>query len=281
MSAPACAVLLAIGNELLNGEVQDCNLYVLAQRLTQQGFRVEQAAMVRDDPQAIAASLITLLESHPDILLTSGGLGPTEDDCTLPAVARALRRPLAEMAEARQMLELTYERLLSAGHVLQRGPEEARRKMAQLPLGALPLLNPVGVAPGVWLEHDATTVICLPGVPAELEGLLEIEVLPRLVARFGQQSWVEHAIVVRCQDEANVARLLREIADRYRDVYIKSLAHAFPMANVATGDSSELRIIAAMHAANEHVAQSRLQEVLTALRLALTRAGIPVLRIES
>ncbi|HRT32344.1 MAG TPA: molybdopterin-binding protein, partial [Anaerolineae bacterium] len=120
MSAIARVALLAIGNELLNGEVQDCNLHTLARRLTQQGFRVEQAAMVRDDPPAIAASLRALLATRPDVLLVSGGLGPTADDCTLSAVAAALGRPLLETPAARQAVESAYDRLLAAGYVPQR-----------------------------------------------------------------------------------------------------------------------------------------------------------------
>jgi molybdenum cofactor synthesis domain-containing protein len=281
VSAPARVVLLAIGNELLNGEVRDSNLFVLARSLTRQGFKVEQAAMVRDDPQAIAALLVTLLESHPEVIIISGGLGPTADDCTLAAVADTLEQPLVEMPAAREMVNLAYSRLLAAGYVPQRGPEEAQRKMARLPLGAKPLLNPVGVAPGVWLETGATTLVCLPGVPEEMEALLEGTVMLQLTARFGQRYWVEHAIIVHCEDEATLTKPLREIAAGYPDIYIKSLAQSFPKSGAPDTTSAELRIIIAMHAADESQAQQRLKEVRDALQLALNRASVPVLRIES
>jgi len=281
VSVPARVVLLAIGNELLNGEVRDSNLYTLARSLTQRGFRVEQAAMVRDDPQTIAALLNTLLELHPEVIVISGGLGPTDDDCTLPAVAHAVGQPLMEMPAAREMVDQAYSRLLSAGYVLQRGPEAAQRKMARLPLGAEPLLNPVGVAPGVWLETDTTTLICLPGVPEEMGALLEGSAIPRLVARFGQRYWVEHAVIVLCEDEANVAEPLREIAASYPNIYIKSLAQTFPGSDASGAANPELRIIVAMHAADKPAAQRQIQAACAALQLALTRASISVLRIES
>ncbi|MBN1922589.1 MAG: competence/damage-inducible protein A [Anaerolineae bacterium] len=281
MSAPARVVLLVIGNELLNGEVRDSNLFTLARDLTRQGFKVEQAAMVRDDPQAIAALLVTLLKLHPDVIIISGGLGPTADDCTLAAVADALKQPLVEIPTAREMVNQAYSRLLAAGYVPQRGPEEAQRKMARLPLGAKPLLNPVGVAPGVWLEAGATTLICLPGVPEEMEALLEGTVTPQLTARFGQRHWAEHAIIVHCEDEANITKPLQEIAAGYPDIYIKSLAQSFPKSGTPKTANAELRIIVATHAADETQAQQRLKEVRDALQLALSRAGIPVLRTES
>lgn len=278
MSAPARAVLLVIGNELLNGEVQDCNFFTLARELTRQGFSVQQAAMVRDTSHAIAASLIALLETHPDVLISSGGLGPTEDDGTLLAVAEALESPLSETPAARDLVEAHYDRLLAAGHVPRRGPAEARRKMAQLPIGATPLPNPIGVAPGVWLEHGPTLLICLPGVPAELEAILHATVLPLLTARFGRRVWAERALTAHCADEADVAALLRAITSRYPDVYIKSLAHPFPAAGELATSNAELRIIAAMHAPDEVAAQRRLAEVMGELQAALARAGVPVLR---
>lgn len=280
MSAIARVALLAIGNELLNGEVQDCNLHTLARRLTQQGFRVEQAAMVRDDPPAIAASLRALLAPRPDVLLVSGGLGPTADDCTLSAVAAALGRPLLETPAARQAVESAYDRLLAAGYVPQRGPEEARRKMSRLPEGALPLFNPVGVAPGVWLEPGETILICLPGVPAELAALLEGTVIPRLSARFGRQAWAEGALVVQCEDEADLAGILREVAARYPEVYVKSLAQPFPVTGVSSAENAALRILAAAHALDVTAAQAQVEETLRTLESACADAGVPVLRRE-
>jgi len=281
VNVPARVVLLAIGNELLNGEVRDSNLYTLARSLTQRGFRVEQAAMVRDDPQTIAALLNTLLTLHPEVIIISGGLGPTDDDCTLPAVAHAVRQPLVEIPAAREMVDQAYSRLLAAGYVLQRGPEAAQRKMARLPLGAKPLLNPVGVAPGVWLETGTTTLICLPGVPEEMEALLEGTAMPQLIARFGQRYWAEHTVIIHCEDEANVAEPLREIAASYPNIYIKSLAQTFPGSGAPGAANPELRIIVATHAADKSTAQHQLQEACAALQLALTRANISVLRTES
>lgn len=272
MSGAARAALLVIGSELLNGEIRDCNLFTLARELTRLGFTVQQAAMVRDESCAIAASLITLLASRPELLIISGGLGPTEDDGTLDAIAAALSRPLVEMPAARALVEAHYDRLLAAGYVPERGPEAARRKMSRLPAGATPLPNPIGVAPGVMLEAGGALIVCLPGVPAELTAIFDTALVPLLAARFEHYLWVERALVAHCEDEAHVAPLLHAISACYPAAYIKSLARPFPAAG-----SAELRIIAAMHAQDEVEAQRYLGEVMDALRQALADAGIVVL----
>ncbi len=226
------AKLLAIGNELLNGEVRDRNLYTLITSLTRSGITVEAAALVRDDLQRIAASLLWLLSDAPHVVILCGGLGPTADDGTLAAVAYALQRPLRESAAARELVEQHYQRLITAGYLQALSPEEPRRKMATLPEGAEPLPNPRGTAPGVRLLHGETLIYCLPGVPEEMEGMLHESVLPELRARFELHPEARAEIVIHVDDEASLAALLRETQAQFPDVYLKSLARAFPAARV-------------------------------------------------
>ena len=125
------ASLLAIGNELLNGVVRDANLFSLSQHLTQMGFCVTHAAMVRDDPVKIAHVVLFLLAQKPDVLLCSGGLGPTEDDLTLSALTEALHVPLVLNSAAAGLVESHYDRLL-AQHYLALRPAFARQNNAFL-----------------------------------------------------------------------------------------------------------------------------------------------------
>ncbi len=180
---PTCS-LLAIGNELLNGEIRDLNLYTLSQSLTHLGFCVNQAVIVRDSPASIGSGLGYLLASRPDVVLCSGGLGPTGDDLTLQSLAQYLGRDLVLNAEARRMVEAQYDQLIAAGYLEQRGPEAAREKMARLPDGARPLPNPVGTAPAVCVEAQDTILYVLPGVPAELDAIFAASVVPELQQRF-------------------------------------------------------------------------------------------------
>ncbi len=270
----ARAVLVAIGNELLNGEVQDTNLYRLIGRLTRRGVTVQQAAMVRDDPADIAALLCHLLAAAPEVMILSGGLGPTGDDLTLSALAQALALPLVEDATARALVEQQYQQLLARGYLLQWGPETARQKMARLPQGATPLPNPVGTAPGVRLEHGPTLIFCLPGVPAELEAIFSAWVEPELLHRFGPSSWVEAALIAHCDDEAALADPLREVAARHPAVYLKSLARPFPAAHV-----EGVRVVAAVRAETEAAGQAQVAQTLADLEQCLDQAGIPVERV--
>ncbi|MGC9393278.1 MAG: competence/damage-inducible protein A [Anaerolineae bacterium] len=265
------ASLLAIGNELLNGAVRDTNLFSLSQNLTRMGFSVEYTAMVRDIPQKIADVVLFLLAQQPDVLLCSGGLGPTEDDLTLPALAEALHMPLAFDSTAADLVESHYDRLLAQHYLTQRGPAFAREKMATLPLGAQPLPNPVGTAPGVKMEHQKTTIYVLPGVPAELEAIFAASIAPELLRRFTPGIWAEHSMLVYCDDEADLAIPLRDVAQRHPEVYLKSLAKPFPAAS-----TEGLRVIAVALAATESEAHAAAQETLNDLHRTAEAAGLPV-----
>ncbi|MBN1877177.1 MAG: competence/damage-inducible protein A [Anaerolineae bacterium] len=266
--------LLVIGNELLNGAVRDKNLFTLTYELTQLGLTVEHAIMVRDEPDMIACFLHFMLAQNLDVILCSGGLGPTVDDLTLSALANALQRPLERNPEAYALVEAHYERLLNQHYLTQHGPQAAREKMATLPRGAIPLPNPVGTAPGVQLEYEGTLLYVLPGVPAELEAIFAESVVPELRRRFLLSTWVEQALLVHCDDEADVAPILREIGASYPQVYLKSLAKPFPAAS-----AEGLRVMVAVSEPEAEVAQATITRVLAELCVHLEAAGFRVERL--
>ncbi len=276
MSNLPTARLLAIGDELLNGDVRDANVYWLSRRLTRLGVRVQEARMIRDVPAEIQATLRALLAKEPEIVIVSGGLGPTEDDCTLAGVADAVGLSLTLHPEARRLVEAQYDRLLTAGHVARRGSKAVRRKMARLPEGATPMPNPKGTAPGVVLAHGATRIYCLPGVPAELEAIFTASVVPDVRDHLALGAWVEVELTVACRDEAAVAAPLREVAAHHPDVYLKSLARAFPVAL-----EGRLRIIAAAQASDAMTAQTRAEAALRDLKLQLEAEGFHVSGVSS
>jgi molybdenum cofactor synthesis domain-containing protein len=267
---PTCG-LLAIGNELLNGEIRDRNLYTLSRRLTQLGVTVSGAAIARDRPARIREAIHFLLDQRPDLVVCTGGLGPTEDDLTLQALAEALESPLVHVDQARRLIDQQYEDLRSQGYLREPGPEAARAKMAQLPTGGTPLPNPCGTAPGVMIEHQETLLFVLPGVPAEMEAILEASILPALRDRFELDAWVEGALRVHVDDEAEVAQPLGEVSRRHPDVYLKSLAQPFPAAR-----EEGLRVIATTQAASEEEAQDAVEAALADLKEALEKAGLEV-----
>jgi molybdenum cofactor synthesis domain-containing protein len=265
------AALLAIGNELLNGDIRDKNLFTLSQRLTRLGFQVQQALLVRDEPDAIVEAFHLLLTHQIDLLICSGGLGPTDDDLTLAALAQAMERPLTFAPDAYQHINEHYERLIREERLDQPSPEATRRKMAALPQGATPLPNPVGTAPGVAMRYQTTLIYALPGVPEELEAIFAESIVPALQARFETAAWVERAFFVSCDDEAALAEILHDVSEEHADVYIKSLARPFFSAG-----SHRLKILVMTHGEDATQAESRVAQACDDLQAALQRAGFDI-----
>jgi nicotinamide-nucleotide amidase len=172
------AEIITTGTELLLGEIVDTNAAWLSQRLAELGIDLYRRTTVGDNPGRLAVALGRALTEH-DLVLVSGGLGPTADDCTAAAVAEALGVPLVEHGEARRQVE---EWAARRGRTLTEGDF----KQARLPAGATPLLNRRGSAPGLFWRDDrggkTVTVVVLPGVPSELEAMFVTEVRPRLAS---------------------------------------------------------------------------------------------------
>lgn len=178
------AALLMIGEELLQGRILDTNSWGLARKLAECGVRVVAIEKVGDREPEIAAAVRRLLKGA-DLVITSGGLGPTFDDVTFSAVARGVRRKAVVHPEAAQWLEAWMAALRKRGRTMTPAQVRIQRRQARLPAGAVALRNHHGSAPGSWLETAGGIVASLPGVPRELFGLYEGEIAPRLRARAG------------------------------------------------------------------------------------------------
>lgn len=164
------AEIIAIGTELLLGEITDTNSAHIARRLREVGLDLWWISAVGDN-EARIAELVSQARQRSAIVITSGGLGPTVDDPTRAAVARAFGVPLEFRPELWAQIEARFQRY-------GRPATENNRKQAYIPAGALALENPVGTAPCFIVEHSSGAVISLPGVPRELEYMLEHAVLP-------------------------------------------------------------------------------------------------------
>ncbi len=168
------AEIIAIGSELLLGGRQDSNSVLLADKLAAVGVEVRFKTVVGDDEADIVAVLRTAA-SRADVLVLTGGLGPTSDDRTRQAVARATGRSLRRHPEA---LAGMRQRLAAWG----RTPTSAQLRQALIPSGAQVLGNPMGTAPGFCLKWKGCVLYALPGVTLEAELMVDQEVVPRLVA---------------------------------------------------------------------------------------------------
>jgi len=171
------AEILTIGTELLLGHIVDSNTRMIAVALRENGFDLFRTATVGDNPERIALAVSNAFEQS-EVLITAGGLGPTVDDVTRQGVAQALG---VELEFREELWTQIVERFKAFG----REPTENNRSQATVPKDAIGIENAVGTAPGFIAEKAEKIVIALPGVPAELEHLLEQEVLPYLRTRYG------------------------------------------------------------------------------------------------
>ncbi|MBI2104212.1 MAG: competence/damage-inducible protein A [Candidatus Omnitrophica bacterium] len=164
--------ILTIGSELTSGATVNTNAAYLARRLAEAGFPCARQVAVPDEREPLVEALRQALP-RCELLVTTGGLGPTFDDITMAAVAEAVQRPLVYVPSAAAAIRRFYTRR-------HRRLQRAALRQAYLPRGAVPLPNPLGTAPGIWLPLDGMVLVALPGVPRELHAILDRHVLPRL-----------------------------------------------------------------------------------------------------
>jgi len=194
------AAILAVGTELLSVDRVDSHSLRLAARLERHGVALVRKAVVADDEEEIAAEVVAAL-ARVDLLIVTGGLGPTADDLTREGCARALGLRLVEDAA---VWEAIGRRFASFG----RTPSENNRRQALVPEGAAVLANARGTAPGLRLDRGGRTLFLLPGVPHELEELVERELEPWLVARSSGGGTERRTLRVAMRPESEVDRML-------------------------------------------------------------------------
>jgi nicotinamide-nucleotide amidase len=174
---PRRAVIIAVGSELLSPLRADTNSLFVTARLNELGIEVVTKLIVGDRRGDLSAAVRASLD-QADLLVLTGGLGPTDDDLTRPSVADALGLALVEDPA---ILETIAERFARRGMAMP----PVNRVQAQVPVGAAVLPNPNGTAPGLWIEHGGKTIVLLPGPPREMQPMLEAALAERLAPRAG------------------------------------------------------------------------------------------------
>jgi nicotinamide-nucleotide amidase len=177
------AEIIAIGSELLLGQIVDTNSSYIAKRLAENGIELVQTATVGDDLQQME-EVIRGAANRSQIVITTGGIGPTEDDLTREVIAEVFQRPLTFQPHLMEQIETLFKK---------RGFRmvESNRKQAYIPKGSIPIENPKGTAPGFIVEHSNGSIISIPGVPPEMEYLMENTVIPYLRKRFD----IKHEVI--------------------------------------------------------------------------------------
>ena len=201
------AEVIAVGSELLGSTRLDTNSLFLAGRLGDLGVELRAKSVVGDDRLRLRDVFLGAL-SRADLVILTGGLGPTDDDLTREVVSDALGRPMSEQASIVAQLEARFAR---------RGLRmpDVNRRQAMVPQGAQVLDNPNGTAPGLMIEHDARVVVLLPGPPRELQPMFDALCRTSLAARAGQSKIYRETLFVAGRGESHVEELAQPIYSRW------------------------------------------------------------------
>ena len=212
------AEIIAVGTELLLGQIVDTNSAYMAQQLTTVGLDLHFKCTVGDNLERIKSTLRTAL-SRSDFIITTGGIGPTLDDLTREAVAQVLNRPLVFQPQLFEQISDFFRRL-------GRPVSENNRKQAYVPEGATPIENPVGTAPGFIAEENGKAIISVPGVPHEMRYFLEHSVLPYLRNRLGiREVIVSRVLKLFGIGESMVDERIKDLIEGGTNPTIGLLAH--------------------------------------------------------
>jgi nicotinamide-nucleotide amidase len=199
------AEIITIGDELLIGQVVDTNSAWIGEQLNLIGVKVKQITSISDDKQAI---LTTLEEAQrrADIILITGGLGPTKDDISKTTLCEYFQCGYRFDEQVHQHLIKIFERF---GRTLS----DLNKKQAELPEVCITLFNANGTAPGMWFENKGKVLVSMPGVPYEMKGIMKDEVLPRLQAHFNTQAIFHKTILTMGIGESYLSEIIAEWED--------------------------------------------------------------------
>lgn len=275
------AGIVSVGTELVTGQCVDTNSAWLSSRLTERGIAVVEHVTVGDDVSGLDAAVRRIMVTG-ELLIVTGGLGPTADDITRDGLARALEAPLIESAEAMGQIRAFFERW-------QRPMPESNRLQALIPRGCEVLPNTRGTAPGILFRRERVLIAALPGVPTEMKAMFEATVAPMLPKEGGACT---RSVRLHCFgiSEAKLGETIHDLMRRDRNplvgttasqavlaVRILATAESEARANeLLTADEAEVRRrLGTVVYGNE---EDTLQSVVVAM---LTRSGRTVSTAES
>ena len=244
------AEIIAVGSELLTPDRLDTNSLFLTEELNRLGIEVVRKTIVGDDRELLSAAFRDALDRVP-LVISSGGLGPTEDDLTREAVADLLGRRLHRNDE---ILRAIQGRFRSFGREMP----EVNVRQAMVPEGAEPLDNPGGTAPGLWIEEKGRMIALLPGPPRELKPMFLEKIVPRLARRVSGVRLFHRDLRVAGMGESHVEQRIAPIYKRYGDVHTTVLA-----------SPGEIQIHLRMWTDDSAHAEKTLKEIVEGIQIAL------------
>lgn len=196
------AIIITLGDEILSGATIDTNAAYIAKNLMAIGIDVTKRCSVGDNPGDIEREIKAGLAAF-DLVITTGGLGPTEDDITKGVICKVFETPLVEYGEVLAALKVRYKQLGISMSEMERG-------MAKQPEGATLLPNPLGTAPGILFDREGTVFCAMAGVPSEMRALMDQALIPYLEKRVSRRVILFRNISTFGIPESRLATMLKE-----------------------------------------------------------------------
>ena len=200
------AEIITIGDEILIGQIVDTNSAFIAKELNKIGISVKQISTVEDERSHILEAL-NEAKVRADIIIITGGLGPTKDDITKDCLCEFFEDKLINNEEVLKHIEFLFEKYIDTPI------SDLNRKQAMLPSKALALMNKFGTAPGMWFESEGKAYVSLPGVPFEMKALIEDEVIPRLQQNFKRPVILHKTVLTYGMGESAIAEKIEAWED--------------------------------------------------------------------
>ena len=244
------AEIIAVGSELLTPDRLDTNSLFLTEQLNRLGIEVVRKTIVGDNAELLREAFREAL-NRVELVISSGGLGPTEDDLTRETVADLLGRKLRRNDEIVRAIQARFR---SFGREMP----EVNVRQAMVPEGAEALDNPRGTAPGLWIEDAGRMIALLPGPPRELKPMFLEQIVPRLERRASGVRLFHRDLRVAGMSESHVEQRIAPIYKRYPDVQTTVLA-----------SPGEIQIHLRMWTGDERHAEKTLKEIVEGIQLAL------------
>ncbi|MEC3907312.1 competence/damage-inducible protein A [Tamlana sp. 2201CG12-4] len=192
------AEIITIGDELLIGQVVDTNSAFISKQLNKIGVSVYQITSIQDDKEHILQALADA-EKRVDIIILTGGLGPTKDDITKKTIAEYFNDTLVKNESVLQNIEAIWRQHVRTTML------QVNRDQALIPSKSKPLMNRLGTAPGMWIEKAEKVFISLPGVPYEMKALMEYQVIPKLKGKYNCPFIIHKTMIVYGLGESALA----------------------------------------------------------------------------
>jgi nicotinamide-nucleotide amidase len=245
--------IITIGDEILIGQIVDTNSAWMAQQLNLLGFSVKQISSVSDNEIHILKAL-NEASSRAEVVIITGGLGPTKDDITKKTLCKYFNTSLVFNED----VYMDVERLFT-----ERGYEVTalNRGQAEVPANCEAIRNPVGTAPGMWFEHDSIIYVSMPGVPYEMMQMMEKSILPKLASHFKAPNIIHHTLLTQGIGESILAEKI--------SAWEEALPAYIKLAYLPSVSAVRLRLSA--YGEDKNLLQVRFDQELEALRKLITK----------